>query len=217
MTGFGPQTLSFLGELADNNTKEWFAANRGTYEKAVKNPAAWFVDAVVSELGAQTDRAWSGRIFRIHRDLRFSKDKTPYNTHVHISFQPSGTAKGGPALMFGLEPGSLVLGAGAMGFSPDALSRWRDAVDGTGGEALADILAGLETEGARLGEIELKRVPAPYPSDHPRGALLRRKSLTAWTDMGDLSLAYGDEAPARCVSEFARFRPLMDWLEDLFG
>lgn len=215
MTGFGPQTLSFLGDLAANNTKEWFAANRGFYEQAVKNPAAWFVDAVVSQLEAQTDRAWSGRIFRIHRDLRFSKDKTPYNTHVHISFQPSGQARGGPALMFGLEPGSLVLGAGVMGFSPDGLSRWRDAIDGTGGAAIADILTRLETEGARLGEIELKRVPAPYVSDHPRAALLRRKSLTVWTDMSDLSLAFGDKAPAHCVSEFARFKPLMGCLEKL--
>lgn len=216
MSGFSTETLAFLGDLAGNNTKEWFAANRGTYEQAVKNPAAWFVDAVVAELGAQTDRPWAGRIFRIHRDLRFSKDKTPYNTHVHISFQPSGSAKGGPALMFGLEPGSLVLGAGAMGFSPGVLSRWRDVIDGADGKALADILARLETDGARLGEIELKRVPAPYPSDHPRGALLRRKSLTAWTDMGDLSLAFGGEAPARCISQFARFRPLMGWLENLF-
>jgi uncharacterized protein (TIGR02453 family) len=217
MSGFSPQTLTFLGDLAGNNTREWFAANRKAYEQAVKNPAAWFVDAVVSELAAQTGKQWSGRIFRINRDVRFSKDKTPYNTHVHIGFQPEGTTRGGPALMFGLEPGSLVLGAGAMSFSPDALSRWRKAMDGAGGEAMSDILMRLEEDGARLGDIELKRVPAPYAADHPRAALLRRKSLTAWRDMGDLSMAFGNGGPSRCVTEYARFQPLMDALEGLSG
>ena len=73
----------------------------------------------------------------------------------------------------------------------------------------------LSEEGARFPEPELKRVPAPFAKDHPHGDLLRRKGLTAWLDQSDVTLAFGEDAPARCLAEFKRLQGVYDWLMEL--
>ena len=73
----------------------------------------------------------------------------------------------------------------------------------------------LSEEGALFPEPELKRVPAPFAKDHPHGDLLRRKGLTAWLDQSDVTLAFGEDAPARCLAEFKRLQGVYDWLMEL--
>ncbi len=215
MTVFSAETLAFLADLLGNNTKAWFDSNRPVYERAVKTPAKWFLHAVEAELSGRTGAGWSGKIFRIHRDLRFSKDKTPYNTHIHVAFQETGTPKGAPTYMFGLEPGRLTLGAGIMGFTPDRMTSWRSRVAGSDAAGLNAILQDLSTEGAHFSDIELKRVPAPYDADDPNADLLRRKSLTAWIDTGEVEKAYGEGAPNHCAEALMTFRPLVEWLGEI--
>lgn len=214
MSGLGPESLAFLEALAANNNRDWFHANKRTYERDLKRPAQAFSDAMAAALGEAFGVPHKPRIFRIVRDVRFSKDKTPYNAHLRISFVPQA-AGAPPAWMFGLEPGSLVLGVGIFGFDGKVLDTWRTMVADAAGEKLADVMQSLSKKGVRFSEPELKRVPAPFAKDHPRDELLRRKGLTAWLDQPDVASAFGEDAPARCLAEFTRLQGVYDWLMEL--
>lgn len=206
---FPDDTVAFLLDLKANNDREWFAQNKNRYEQAVKQPAKAFCAQMEAELQALTGLAHGSKVYRIHRDLRFSKDKTPYNPHLHISFH----AKGAPAAwFFGLEPEQLVLGVGTFAFDKPALESYRNRVAGPEGTRLAALLESLSGEGLRIGEPELKRVPAGYAPDHASAALLRRKGLSAWTDLDDPDTAAGPNLIDSCVAGFGRVKPLFDWL-----
>jgi uncharacterized protein (TIGR02453 family) len=216
MTLLTRDTVEFLAGLRANNDRGWFEAHRADYQAFVKHPGEAFAGALADGLEAMTSEAHRYRIFRIHRDVRFSKDKTPYNAHLHISLSPgAGCSEGVPAWMFGIEPDRLTLGAGIFTFAAAQLEAWRSRVAACEGEEIARMLDGLEAAGVRIGEPELKRVPAPYPSDHPHASLLRRKGLTAWTDSADTGAALGADGPARCVRQLIRLRGLFDLLRGL--
>ena len=205
---FPDETVPFLKALKANNDRSWFADNKGLYEEALKKPAAQFCSIASDELERLTGVAHSARVYRIHRDVRFSKDKTPYNAHLHISFFAKGRQV--PAFLFGLEPDRLVLGAGAMGFDKEGLDTYRArAADDDG---LAAILAALESDGVRLSEPELKRVPSGWPKDHPNAVNLRRKTLTAWLPEEPPETVTAPGIAKRCAESFARLQPLFDWL-----
>ena len=146
-----------------------------------------------------------------HRDVRFSKDKAPYNAHLHVSLSRKGAGQdGGPAWMVGLDPDGLVLGVGIFAFTPAQLDRWRTLCAGAEGASVAGLLGQLEEQDVRIAEPELKRVPAPYEADHPRAALLRRKGLTAWIDHSDPEIAFGPDGPRSCARSLAK-------LQEVFG
>lgn len=210
------ETTSFLAGLRANNNREWFEANRTNYVRHVKSTSEAFAAILAREIGARIGAEVSSRIFRINRDLRFARDKTPYNTHVHISVSGTGGCReGGPAWMFGLEPGSLTLGAGIFAFDSARLSHWRKLLDSAEGAEARHILEELTRSGVRLSEPELKRVPAPYPTDHPCGADLRRKGLSGWIDVPEPELAFGADGPARCAERLMSLRPLVGLLDRL--
>ena len=193
-------TIDFLGQLRANNDRQWFEAHRADYEHHLKHPAEAFARALADELEAATNEAHEYRIFRIHRDVRFSKDKTPYNAHLHISLSPNGECRnGGPVWMFGLDQDGLTLGAGTFAFDKVQLDTWRALVDVDKGQSVVRILDQLASEGIRISEPELKRVPSPYPPDHARAALLRRKGLTAWIDCPEAGVALGAAGPENCA------------------
>lgn len=205
---FTPETIAFLADLKTNNRRDWFEANRARYERALAEPARLFAAELADRLSAASGAPVTARIYRLHRDLRFARDKTPYNAHLHLGFSGAGPG----AWLVGLEPGRFVIGYGVMGFDPTALDRWRACVAGPEGAALAGILEGLTAQGLRLDPPELKRVPAPYPADHPRGDLLRRKSLLVWDDRQPMDSAFGPGAPARLAAALQGFDPLRTWL-----
>lgn len=210
--GFPDETAAFLNGLKANNNRQWFAANKPLYERSVKRPAEQFCAAVADGLQALTGTTHRSKIFRIHRDLRFSRDKTPYNAHLHISFIPEGESLSPPCWFFGLDPDRLTLGAGLFAFDKPSLEAFRRRVAGKDGSALAERLRSLERDGIRLGKPELKRLPAGYPPDHPRADLLRRKSLAVWQDLGDGHAATSPQIVKTCLASFARLKPVYDWL-----
>jgi uncharacterized protein (TIGR02453 family) len=212
MSGFSRQAAEFLKALEANNTRDWFEANKSTYETALKRPAAVFAQALSAELAGLTGLPHRPKIYRIYRDVRFSKDKTPYNAHLHMSFGLDMPHRAPPAWMFGLEPDRVVLGVGVFAFDGEALDPWRARIAGPDGAVLADALSRLERDGARANTPELKRVPGPYPSDHRREALLRCKGLTVFLDHSGAALAEGEGAARRCAQELNRLRAVFDWL-----
>ncbi len=209
-----PATTAFLGALRENNDRAWFTAHKGDYVAHLKCPAEQFASALAGELAEQSGTPHEYRIFRIHRDVRFAKDKTPYNAHLHISLSPDGGCReGGPAWMFGLDPDGLTLGAGIFVFSPAQLTQWREWCTSAESAAIEVLLSELINAGARLSEPELKRVPAPWSADHPSEAQLRRKGLSAWLDQRDPAIAFGADGPVHCAAELLKLLPLFERLE----
>ena len=206
---FSPDTRKFLRALKQNNSRDWFNDNKAWYEAAWKAPANAFIDAMCFRLQAETNTPHSAKLFRIHRDIRFSKDKTPYNTHLHILFQREGSKAG---LFFGLQIENLVLGSGMMGFDKTQLDAYREAVAGASGKTLERNLAALVENGGRMNKPDLARVPKPYTKDHSRSDLLRRKSLTVWYDIPDSQQVEQADFLDVCSAQFAAFQAIGDWL-----
>ena len=206
---FTPETLRFLRDLKANNSRDWFNNNKARYEAAWKTPAEAFIQAMCFRLQVETDTPHDAKLFRIHRDVRFSKDKTPYNTHLHILFRREGSKAG---LFFGLQTDRLVLGSGMMGFDKGQLAAYREAVDDVSGERLQRELGTLLESGGRMNDPDLARVPKPYDKTHPRGELLRCKSLTVWYDIDDPSHVERADLIDICAARYATYQPLSDWL-----
>lgn len=209
---FPSQTLAFLAGLKAHNEKAWFEAHRADYDAGFKRAAEVFCGVMAGELEALTGIGHASKVFRIHRDVRFSKDKTPYNAHLHISFHPADGPAARPGWFFGLTPEQMTVGAGVFGLDGANLDRFRARIDGPDGGDLAAMVASLESCGYRLWDPELKRVPAPYPADHPRSRFLRHKSLTAWKDFPSPQDATKPGLIAAVTAGFADLKPLFDWL-----
>jgi len=217
--GFKKETLRFLEGIRDHNRKEWFEAHRADYEAHFLAPAQAFAEAIAPRL-RKIDRdvvvepRVNGSIMRINRDIRFSKDKSPYKDHLDLWFW-TGDRKGwdSTGFFFRLAPDRLILGAGMHGFEATALARYRKAVlEPKRGEALARLAKALRADGYTVGEETYKKVPAGIAADHPRGALLRHGGLHAgWEGKPPASLktaAFVDFA----AEHYSAIAPLHRWL-----
>ena len=181
------EALTFFAELERNNSKDWFNPRKAHYKAAIADPAAFFADLVAEDIARITGQPHAPKVFRIYRDVRFSKDKTPLNTHLHVMWQPADKDALAPSWFWGLSRDYFVLGMGVMGLQGDALTRYRAFVDRWGGP-LTDALVAAEQAGASLsdwGPEPLKRVPKPYDADHPQAELLKRKALALSAPMPD--------------------------------
>lgn len=207
--GFPPEAMPFLRDLAANNDRDWFKDHRDVYEAAIRLPGEGFVAAIRPWLENLAGTPLNAKVFRLHRDVRFSKDKSPYNAHLHIGF----SSDAGPGFYVGLEPERLVLGAGLFETSGPTLDAFRAAIDDpVSGPDLAEVAEALTRSGFRIEGAALKRTPAPYAADHPRAELLRRKGLTAWRETSDTGLITSPALMGFCEDTFQALAPLHAWL-----
>ncbi len=182
---FTSRTLAFLRDLAKNNDRDWFAANKERYEEHVLDPALRFI----ADFGPRLERIGprfvadprrsGGSLFRIHRDTRFSKDKSPYKTSIGIRFgHEVGRDVHAPCFYLHVEPKASFAGMGIWKPDGPALARVRDAIvadpDGWKRVAHGKKLGGRLQQG---GEV-LARPPRGYDPDHPHVDDLRRKDFT---------------------------------------
>lgn len=209
--GFPEAGIQYLFDLEANNDREWFGANKATLESQLLEPARLLCRELEAFLGALTGTKYATKLYRMHRDLRFSADKTPYNTHVHISFlgQP-GTC----AWHLGIDTKSVSVGAGTFEFTPKQLQAFRTLASESG-PAISKNLAQLVASGARLNEPELKRVPSGYPVDQSFSDLFRRKGLTAWIDLEEPVEATRPDFARRCEDAFRTLVPVAGILNRL--
>jgi uncharacterized protein (TIGR02453 family) len=214
-TGFTDETLGFLAGLKANNTRDWFNENRKAYEAAVKQPAEAFADIMAGELETLTGVAHKPKLFRINRDIRFSKDKTPYNTHVHSAWMPVDGGEGAPAWMFGLSTEYCTLGCGVFEFPKGILATYRHKIAMEYGDDLGRIVGGLKADGYRLQEPALKRVPPGFPDDHPWVELSLHKGIMLWRDLEAPDAATKPDLMDRCLRHFGELLPLWRFLRDL--
>lgn len=201
-----PDARDFYTRLAANNTKAWWEDNKHDYEARLKRPALLFLDIIADHLRAQTGGTIKTKLFRPHRDVRFSKDKTPYQTHLHMLWT---MGDGAPGFFLGLSPHYLRIGAGRMGFEKEEILRYREDIDNGG--PILDAITAVAALGYDPHEPALKRVPSPYAKDHPNADLLRQKSCSYWADLPPDT----DDLTAATKSAFADINPLITALQTL--
>jgi len=218
-SGFRPEALDFLVELGLNNERSWFQPRKASYEALLKEPLEQLCAAVDNEFRARgvplsADPARSP--FRIYRDVRFSKDKSPYKTNVGASFPWSGEG-GGVGGYFHLEPGSAFVGGGMWRPAPERLAAWRRAVvsERETVHAAIDDAAFTTTFGAVNGD-RLKRAPTGFARDDPDVELLKLKDVTFGRPLSDGDVLAAD-LPARIAETLASAGPILRLLAGLPG
>jgi len=212
-------TLDFLRDLVDNNHREWFHANRSRYD-AAKLELCGLVERVLA--GASTfeplhNTAVKDCIFRINRDIRFSKDKAPYKPHLAFAIGPGGRHSGRIDYFVQIQPGNKsFLGAGMWQPTPPQLAKFRQEIDYN----VAELKEIIEDDTFRTyfpeaaGET-MKTTPKGYAADHPEIELLRRKELFflhRYTDKEVLKPNFADEIVRGCQI----IKPYCDLLNYLF-
>jgi uncharacterized protein (TIGR02453 family) len=196
--GFPDEAFTFYAGLAADNSREFWARHKTTYEQYVRTPMAELFAVLEPEFGPV-------KMFRPHRDIRFSKDKSPYKDHQ------GGHAGGGFYLQ--LDADGLMVAGGMYAPSPEQLARYRAAVDADStGKALVGIVEKLSAEGCEIAGDRLKTRPRGASADHPRLELLRHRSLYAhqgWP--ADPWMHDGPEVIERVRDAWRRLRPLVGW------
>ncbi len=209
--GFPRAAFEWFQGLERDNSKRWFEAHRETYERDVRGE----LEALLEELTADFD----GRVkmFRQYRDLRFSRDKSPYKlaTYGVIADRPRSEA----ALYAQLTSAGLFAGSGYYRIAPDQLERYRERAAGRAGVSLERMIEQLAGEGFELIGNELKTVPRGFDRDHARARVLRLRAVAAGRR---LRAAKGrgisrDRALEHVRDTWKRLGPLNAWLDRNVG
>lgn len=206
--GFPAEAIAFFEGLEADNSKAYWQANKAVYEAAVRGP----MEALLADLDAEFGPF---HLFRANRDIRFSKDKSPYKTHIGAV----GELEGGSIVYVQLSSGGLMAAAGYYQMASDQLDRFREAVadDGRGGAVVA-IVADLERAGYAIGaHSELKTAPRGYAKDHPRIELLRRRGLVMSRSWPVAKWLHTPRALDRVRRVWVDARPLEEWLDTQVG
>ncbi len=225
--GFHDETATFFSELARHNDKRWFEKHRDDYREHVVEPSLAFIVAMSAKLrriapGVMPDTRTNGAgsLFRIHRDTRFSKDKSPYKTHLGI-FLWDGRARkmDSRGLYFHIEPPNMMLAAGMYRFTPAQLKLYRESVaDARSGPALARAVTRVtRAPGISIGEPHYKRVPRGFDPSHPRADLLKHDGMYAYTEGPIPSEFTSPKLLEHCLERWKPMMPLYRWLERLSG
>jgi len=209
--------LDFLRDLRDNNSRDWFEANRSRYEAARGTFVELLGDLIdgfasVDDIGGVTVKEC---MFRINRDLRFSNDKTPYKTAMTALLGRGGRKSTGRSYYFHIEPdGQSMLAGGLWDPSPAQLTKMRHALGEDAGP-FRKIIAKPDFVGcfgALSGEA-LKTAPQGYAKDHPDIDLLRMKQFMAIHQLPDSQVCSGDLIP-HALKVFKAMRPFEEYIED---
>jgi uncharacterized protein (TIGR02453 family) len=221
-TGFKPEAIHFLLELSANNERTWFQPRKSEYEELLKEPLEALCNALAQQF---EDRGISLRAdplkspFRIYRDVRFSKDKSPYKTHISASF-PWASGAGddtshGMGGYFHFQPDEYYTGGGMWHPERPRLEAWRALV----GDAPAKVHAAIEDPRfvASFGAVEgerLVRVPTGWPPDHPDAELLRLKDVTFGRQLTE-DEALAPQLPKILAEAFEAAMPVLSLLASL--
>ena len=195
---FSPALFTFLKELRDNNNREWFQENKARYEKHVKDPALRFIADFgpklkkISPHFRADPRANGGSLFRIYRDTRFSKDKTPYKTHTGIQFRHElGKSAHAPGFYLHLQPGQVFAAVGSWHPESTVLRGVRESI-------AEDSAAWRRAVGKRFSDVfelegdSLKRPPRGFDPEHRHIDDLKRKDFIGVTRLSQKAVTSTD-------------------------
>lgn len=227
-TGFRPGALRFFRGLKRRNTKPWFEANRAVYDLEIKRPLQTLVEELdIALAGFAPEILGDPRrsVFRLHRDVRFSKDKSPYKTHAACWFYHAdagrgvgGEVEGGAGFYFQLAPGDSLLGAGIWMPPRPSLNRLRAAIveDQERFEAILRGPAFRRRYGGLDEEAMLRRLPRGFPEGHPAARWLRYQSFTVGRTLSDRAVL-SPRLGAVLARDFAALTPFVRWLNAALG
>ena len=209
-------TLKFLKDLAANNNREWFQANKSAFDSAQNNLTA-FTGYLIAEIGKLDDAVAAvdpkSCVFRIYRDVRFSKDKSPYKTNLGAYISPGGRKSMQPGYYFHLQPGqSFIAGGKHIPDGPETL-KIRNAI----AEKTDEFLKIVEKKSFRdqFGEMRgdrLKSSPKGFDADHKAVEYLKLKEFMAFAELHDDKFITSAEFPARLVKTIKEMYPLVEFL-----
>jgi len=216
---FTGDTLQFLADLEQNNDRDWFVANKHRYETHVREPArelirrlAPHVAEKVSPHFAPSDKKQGGSLMRIHRDVRFSRDKSPYKTNIGIHIrQAGGVDVHGPGLYVHIDLDECFIGVGSWRPDRDSLSQIRRRI----ADEPEEWKAARDDEEFRsyfqLRGDALERIPRGYDDDHPCAEDLKRKDHLAIAELS-IDDVMGGGLVDYCVERFVAARPYIAFL-----
>jgi uncharacterized protein (TIGR02453 family) len=211
-------TLKFLNQLKKNNNKPWFDAHRGDYDKAKKD-FEQFIQQVIDR-HSKNDPTLNTLVakdcmFRINRDVRFSKDKSPYKTNFGASINRGGKKSLQAGYYFHLEPGQCFAGGGIWMPMPEELKKVRQEIDYNFGEFKKIIgsraFKSTYKELDRSKEFLLSRVPKGYEADNPAAEYLKLKSYIAMVEFKDKEVT-SKALVTKTVNAFKALQPLIEFI-----
>jgi uncharacterized protein (TIGR02453 family) len=220
---FTPDLFRFMRDLAAHNDRDWFKANKDRYEREVREPALAFIvdfgqhlDRISPHFRADP-RPHGGSLFRIHRDTRFSKDKSPYKNHTGIYFPHlDGKNAHTPGFYLNLQPRSNWVGVGLWRPDTPTLKKLRDRVAGDPDSWRAAVGNKAFRSTFRIQGDMLKRPPRGYDPEHPLVEVLKLKDFTAVAPLTQKQVTGGG-----FVTEFAGIcragAPLVRWVCEAIG
>ena len=217
--GMPDEGLAFLEDLEERHTKEFFHAHKRVFQEPVQAPFTALVEAAAARLRRSAPRVGQPKVFRIYRDLRFSRDKTPYKTSMSASVPHRTPGEGdGRGLDTGyyvnVGPAGLYVASGLYHPGRPELERVRAAIadPGTGPE-LEAVLARAARHGLEPWLDPLQRMPRPWPADHPRAALLKARSLVLNRQHPRAPWLHTAELLDHLVADWEAMVPFTRWLE----
>jgi uncharacterized protein (TIGR02453 family) len=227
--GFRPAAFQFLQDLARNNEKAWFEANRDVYEREVRGPMRLLVETLDARLGSIAPEIIGDArrsMFRIYRDVRFSRNKAPFKTNAGAwlyhrdAGRKVGTVGegGGAGFYFHIDPSTCFMAGGIWMPARPALLRVREAI-AAHPTALTRLTSapGFRRRFDGLSEeAKLRRVPRDFPPDHPAGEWLKLQSFTARASI-ERSVVTSRRLVDQLCRDFALLVPLVRWLNRALG
>ena len=220
--------LTFLRQLKRNNRREWFEAHREDYEAALRQPMRALIEAVDVRLARFAPEIIGDpkrSLFRIHRDVRFSRDKSPYKTHAALwfahrdaGFGVGREAHGGAGFYFHVEPGTCYVAGGYWMPPRPALDQIRQALtdDVKAFERIVSAPAFRRTFSRLSQEGMLKRLPRGVAPDHPAVMWMRHQSFTVSVALPEAAVFRAD-LPALLERRYRTLLPLVRWLNAAIG
>jgi uncharacterized protein (TIGR02453 family) len=223
-TGFPEELFTFLRELKRNNNREWFQDNKSRYQECVVEPVQSFITdmeprlALISDSYIADPRANGGSMFRIYRDTRFSKDKTPYKTNVGCQFRhTAGKNAHAPGFYLHLEPDNVFFGGGVWMPPNPILNQIRERIVAKPDEwrSIFQNKSFLRRFGELRGD-SLKRAPRGFDPEHPLIDDLKRKSFIAMQE-ADESMATSEAFIDEVELAFNTTAPMMAFISRSLG
>lgn len=209
-----PTLLEYLRDLSANNNREWFADNKSTYQNALDDFKG-FTTELVNQMSFHDEiEGGKAKVYRIYRDVRFSKDKTPYKRNFSAAMQREGKLRRGEYYLH-LEPGASMIGGGFWKPEKEDLLRIRKDI-ASDDQEMRRIIADptfKELFGTLNGE-KLKTAPRDFPKDHPAVDLLRYKSFILIRNFTDAEVL-ADNFLEEAVRTFKGMRPFLDYMTDV--
>ena len=215
---FSQASFNFLAKLDANNNRDWFDRHRQEYEDAVRTPALEFIAAMAADIQAisphflAVPKKVGGSLMRVHRDVRFAKDKRPYKTNIGIQFRHArGKDVHAPGFYVHLEPKECFLGVGIWHPDAAALGNIRQAIAQNSAAWLKASRDKKFTKHYALAGDSLANAPRGYAKDHPLLADLKRKDFIAITEFSN-PLAISARFKPEVVQSFRAAVPYMKFL-----